>query len=135
MKVRDLMAKNPYTVERNDVLSLPSELVERKRIRHFPVLEDGRLVGILSQTDLLHAAFSSAMGYGERASEEYLRTIPVKEVMIEEVVTASGDEDVSAAARRMLEHKIGCLPVVEDGRLIGILSETDLLRLVAEGSK
>ena len=66
MKVRDLMAKNPYTVERNDVLSLPSELVERKSIRHFPVLEEGRLVGILSQRDLLHAAFSSAMGYGKK---------------------------------------------------------------------
>ena len=54
--------------------------------------------------------------------------------MTEDVITANGDENVAEAARRMLEHKIGCLPVVEEGRLVGILSESDLLRLVAEGT-
>lgn len=132
MKVRDLMSTDVATVGRNDTLTLADDFMKTKRIRHLPVLEDGRLVGILTQRDLFHAALSTAMNFGAKAQKEFLVTVPVKEVMTDEVVTIGPDEDAKAAARKMLELKIGCLPVVEDGKLLGLLSESDLLRVVAD---
>jgi CBS domain-containing protein len=131
MKVRDLMSTNVATLGRNDTLTLADDVMKSKRIRHLPVLEDGRLVGILTQRDLFHAAMSTALGFGEKAQKEFLVTVPVKEVMTDEVVTIGPDEDVKSAARKMLELKIGCLPVVEKEKLLGLLSESDLLRVVA----
>jgi CBS domain-containing protein len=60
-----------------------------------------------------------------------MKTIPVKEVMTTQILTARPDESLASAARRMLEHKIGCLPVVEDGKLIGILTEADFVSAIA----
>lgn len=131
MKVRDLMSTNVATLGRNDTLTLADDIMKSKRIRHLPVLEDSRLVGILTQRDLFHAAMSTALGFGTKAQKDFLVTVPVKEVMTDEVVTIGPDEDVKSAARKMLELKIGCLPVVEKGKLLGLLSESDLLRVVA----
>jgi CBS domain-containing protein len=125
------MATNVVTVGRNDELTLADDVMKEKRIRHFPVLEDGRLVGILTQRDLFHAGMSNALGYGEKARKEFLKTVVVKEIMNEEVVTIDPDADVKDAARKMLEHKVGCLPVLDKGKLVGLLSETDLLRFIA----
>lgn len=131
MKVRDLMTKEVETVARNDELTLADDIMKGKRIRHLPVVEEGRLVGILTQRDLFHAGMSNALGYGEKARKEFLTTVVVKEVMTEELVTIEPDADVKDAARRMLEHKVGCLPVLDKGKLVGLLSETDLLRFIA----
>jgi CBS domain-containing protein len=129
MKVSELMSKDLKTVERNDELSLADDVMKMKRVRHLPVMEDGRLVGILSQRDLFHAALSTAMGFGQKASKEFLKTVPVKEAMADELVTIGPSDDVKDAARLMTERKIGCLPVVDDGRLVGILTESDFLKL------
>jgi CBS domain-containing protein len=131
MKVRDLMTKEVETVARNDELTLADDIMKGKRIRHLPVVEEGRLVGILTQRDLFHAGMSNALGYGEKARKEFLTTVVVKEVMTEELVTIEPDADVKDAARKMLEHKVGCLPVLDQGKLVGLLSETDLLRYIA----
>jgi CBS domain-containing protein len=131
MKVRELMTANVATVARNDELTIADDIMTMKRVRHLPVVEDGRLVGILSQRDLFKAALSTAMGFGEKARKEFLKTVPVKEVMTEEVFTIDPDADVRAAARRMLDRQVGCLPVLEKGKLVGIITETDLLRVVA----
>lgn len=131
MKVRDLMTKDVETVGRNDELTLADDIMKGKRVRHLPVMEEGRLVGILTQRDLFHAAMSNALGFGEKARKEFLTTVVVKEAMTDEVVTIEPDADVKDAARKMLEHKVGCLPVLDEGKLVGLLSETDLLRFVA----
>lgn len=131
MKVRELMSKDVATVGRNDELSIADDVMTMKRVRHLPVLEDGRLVGMLSQRDLFHAALSTALNFGSKAQKEFLKTVPVKEVMTDEVRTIDPNADVKEAARLMIEHQIGCLPVVENGKLIGIVSETDLLRVIA----
>jgi CBS domain-containing protein len=132
MKVRDVMTVDVQTVDRNDELRLAEDVMTMKRIRHLPVLDNGRLVGILSQRDLFHAALSTAMGFGEKAQKEFLGAVPVKEAMNDELVTIGPDEDVRKAAREMLDRQIGCLPVVEDGKLLGLVTESDLLRIVAE---
>lgn len=123
------MSTEVTTIERNDELSVAEDIMKMKRVRHLPVLEEGRLVGLLSQRDLFLAALSTAMGFGQKASKEFLGTVPAKEVMSDEVITVAPSEDVKMAAKRMLDHKIGCLPVVEDGKLIGLLTESDFVRL------
>ena len=130
MIVRELMTTDVVTVSRNDELSVADDIMKMNRVRHLPVLEDGRLIGILSQRDLFLAALSTAMGFGRKASQEFLKTVPVKEVMTDDVITVEPSEDVKAAARLMVDHKIGCLPVVEDRKLLGLLTETDFVKLV-----
>jgi CBS domain-containing protein len=98
------------------------------RIRHLPVLDEGRVVGVVSQRDLFRSALAVALGYGERAQKTLLKTLPVKEVMSEPAITIAPDATIQEATRLMLEHKIGCLPVVEGHTLVGIVTETDLLR-------
>jgi len=85
-------------------------------------------VGVLSQRDLFHASLVSVLHHGEKAENAFLATIVVKEVMSRPPVTIAPDASVRDAAGLMLERRIGCLPVVEEGRLVGMLTETDLLR-------
>ena len=131
MKVRELMTADVVTVARNDTLALADDLMKARKIRHLPVVEEGRLVGMLTQRDLFQAALSNALGFGEKARKDFLKTVPVKETMTDEVITIDGDAEIREAARTMLDRKVGCLPVVEGGKLVGILSETDLLKVIA----
>jgi CBS domain-containing protein len=129
--VRDVMSTDVTTLRRNDQLTLADDLMKLGRIRHLPVLEDEEdvLVGILSQRDLFRGALARALGYGEVAQRKILGMLVVKEVMTNQVVTAAPDTPVIEAARTMLEQKIGCLPVVDSGRLVGILTEGDFVSL------
>lgn len=131
MKVRDLMSTEVATVRRNDKLVIADDLMQLGRIRHTPVLDDhsDEVVGILSQRDLFRGALSRALGYGGHAQQRVLGMLVVKDVMSTEPVTTSADAPLAEAARLMLERKIGCLPVLEDGRLVGILTESDFVRL------
>jgi len=131
MKVRDLMSREVATVRRNDKLVIADDLMNLGRIRHTPVLDDDsdEVVGILSQRDLFRGALSRAIGYGSHAQQKLLNQLAVKDVMTTDPVTAAPDTPLADAARLMLERKIGCLPVVERGRLIGILTESDFVRL------
>jgi|SRR3990172_5612534 CBS domain-containing protein len=131
MKVRELMTTDVATIGRNDELTIGDDIMKMKRLRHLPVVEEGRLVGMLTQRDLFHAALSTALNFGEKAQKEFLKTVVVKEVMTEEVLTIDPGADVKKAARLLIEHKIGCLPVVENGKLVGLVTETDLLRVIA----
>ena len=104
------------------------------RIRHLPVLdEDGELVGVVSHRDLLHGALASVLGYGSRGRHKLMNTILVKEVMTNNPTVVAPDTPLGEAARIMSKNKFGCLPVVEGLRLVGILTESDFVRLMAEG--
>jgi CBS domain-containing protein len=132
MKVKDIMTSDVATLDRNDELSLADDIMKLGRIRHLPVVDEGRLVGIISQRDLFKASLASAMGYGEKAKREFIKAVVVKEVMVQDVITISPEADIEEAGRLMLEKKIGCLPVIEDGDLVGLLTETDILRHYVE---
>ncbi len=132
MKISELMTRDVKTLDRNDTLSLAEDLMKMKRIRHLPVTDDDGLAGIISQRDMFHAGLSTAMGFGTKAKGEFLKAVLVKEVMTAEVITIGSGADVKAAARLMLKKKIGCLPVVDDGKLVGLISESDVIRIVAE---
>ena len=129
--VKDLMVKDVTTLGRNDSLDMAEGLMVLGRIRHVPVLDDdGKVVGIVSSRDLFRSAVAFALGYGERGRSSLLKTVKVKEVMREPVFTIGPDATVAQAALLMVEQKVGCLPVVQDGRMIGIVTQTDLLRHV-----
>jgi CBS domain-containing membrane protein len=136
MRVRDIMSKDVTTLKRNDNLTLADDIMHLGRIRHLPVLDDeGReLVGIVSQRDLFRGALARALGYGQHAQRKVLESLLVKEVMSSEVITTTPDASLVEVARLLAERKIGCLPVVEAGRLVGIVTEADFVALVARKS-
>jgi CBS domain-containing protein len=134
-QVKDFMSRPVTTLGRNDTLSLAKETMTTGRIRHLPVVdEDGRLVGILSQRDLFFNALVRALGFGSTAESRTLQGMLVKEAMTEDVVTTTPETPVVAAAQVMVDRKIGCLPVVDAGALVGILSESDIVGAVARGA-
>jgi len=126
--VTDIMTKEVSTLGRNDTLDIADDMMTLERIRHLPVLDEGRVVGVVSQRDLFRSALAAALGYGENAQKRLLRTLRVKEVMSEPAITVSPEAAAKEAIRLMLERKIGCLPVVEGHTLVGIVTETDILR-------
>ena len=128
MQVREIMSTDIEVVDRNDDLRSVEERMAAKQLRHLPVLEQGEIVGMVTQRDLFKAAMSSAMGYGEKAQKAYLQSVRVKEIMVYPVVTVAPDTSVAAAADMIINKGIGCLPVVEGTKLIGMVTKTDLLR-------
>ena len=98
-------------------------LCRERRIRHVPVLEDGRLVGIVSDRDLR----SATPALGDPARAEALGRIVVSEVMASDVTTAQPEDPIEEAANAMREKKIGCLPVVKGDALVGIISSSDVM--------
>lgn len=136
LRVRDVMTPEVTTLKRNDKLTLADDIMHLGRIRHLPVLDDDgqQLVGIVSQRDLFRGALATALGYGQSAQRKLLDSLLVKEVMSTDVITTGPNTLLAEAARVLVERKIGCLPVVEDGRLIGILTEGDFVAIVARNS-
>jgi CBS-domain-containing membrane protein len=123
------------TIGRNDQLLIADELMTTQRIRHVPVLDDDGLVcGVVSQRDLFRGALAKALGYGQTAQQKMHSLLRVKEVMSSSVITIGPHEPLANAAHLMLENKIGCLPVVDGEKLLGILTESDFVKLALEGS-
>jgi CBS domain-containing protein len=124
------MSTEVSTLDVNDKLVIADDVMRLGRIRHMPVLEpDGSIAGIVSQRDLFRGALARNLGYGEHAQQKLLGILFVKDVMSNRPATIGPDEPLSEAARRLCERKIGCLLVVEDDKLVGILTEGDFVRL------
>jgi CBS domain-containing protein len=137
-RVKDVMTSEVKALRRDEQLTLADDLMKLGRIRHLPVLdEDGkRVVGVVTQRDLLHGALAQAIGYGERARRKLLENLLIMEVMTTHPITTTPDTPLAEAARVLMERKIGCLPVIENDRLVGILTEGDFVALYAqEGQK
>lgn len=134
--VEDVMSTSVLTLERNDRLSIADDVMKQKRIRHIPVLDrDGQLSGIISQRDLFRGIILRSLGYGSRAEERLLDSLSVKDAMKVDVITTTPDTPIADAARLMLDNKVGCLPVVDGGRLVGLISESDFVKqFVGDGA-
>ena len=111
----------------DEELSLASDIMNLARIRHLPVLDGEQLVGIISQRDLFKASLASVMGYDYAETRDHLKTVTIREAMVKEVITVEPDAEIKEAGLIMLERKIGCLPVVQQDRLVGMVTETDIL--------
>jgi CBS domain-containing membrane protein len=131
MRVQDLMQRDVVTLEASDHLDLADDIMRLGRIRHMPVLAGDRLVGILSQRDLFRAGISSVLRFRADVEREWLGKISLREVMTTHVFTIAPEAPIADAVAVMLAKRIGCLPVVADERLVGVLSESDCLRYLA----
>lgn len=130
--VEDVMSTDLFTLGRNDKLSIADDLIKRQRIRHIPVLDaDGELCGILTQRDLFRGILLRSLGYGERAEQRLLDSLSIKDAMHDEVLTISPKSTLGDAAKLMLSNKVGCLPVVDGARLVGMISEADFVKQFA----
>jgi CBS domain-containing protein len=134
--VRDRMTRDVKTLRPNDKICIADELMKVGRFRHIVVLgEEDEVVGVLSQSDICLSALAWAQGQGETAHRQSLETLPVKEVMRSTIETIDPDSSLADAAKKMIEDKIGCLPVTEKNRLVGILTEGDFLALLTDSSQ
>jgi CBS domain-containing protein len=128
------MSRDVVTLERNDKLLVADDLMRLGRIRHLPVVdENGKLAGIVSQRDLFHSGLIRALGYGSHAQRQALDMVVVKEAMRGDVVTTTPETPLADAANLMLDRKIGCLVVLEHDQIVGILTESDFVKLAAKG--
>jgi CBS domain-containing protein len=127
MKVKDLMIKEVATLDIEDELSLANDIMRLGRIRHLPVISGDKVVGIVSERDLFRSSLAQALGYGNKDTREVMKTLRIKDVMVKQVVTVAPDTDLKDAVALMVERKIGCLPVVQGHKLVGLITETDIL--------
>jgi CBS domain-containing membrane protein len=131
--VRDLMTDRVYTLQPHDDLEALYDLMDEHHIRHVPIVDaDGVLVGLVTQRDLGRTVLGVRDALPVSEQQEILRRRRVREIMALEVETVEPDESLRAAAQMLLENKIGCLPVVEGEKLIGILTESDFVRRYVE---
>lgn len=132
MLVQDRMTRDPVAVSPDHTLADALRLTREHRVRHLPVVAGGALAGILSDRDV-RLAMPSPLGEADADRAAFPGRTPVAEVMTRDVITVGPRETVEDAARLLHRHRIGALPVVDaEGRLLGILSETDVLRAFVE---
>jgi CBS domain-containing protein len=131
-RVRDVMTTELLAIEQNQKLGAAEEMMRTGRVRHVLVVdEDGALQGVLSQRDVFHGGLLKALGYGTHARQQALDGLRVKDGMTAQPITTSPDTLLREAAQVMVNRKISCLPVLEGDRLVGILTEGDLVLLIA----
>jgi acetoin utilization protein AcuB len=133
MKIKELMSRDVVTIATTESCHDAVARMFRNRVRHLPVVgSDRRLVGIVTDRDLRHLLFTPefSRALGQVPVEELLRQMRVDRVMSTPPITVGPDDDLEMAARTMLEDKVGSLPVVDGGQVIGIVTETDLLRRI-----
>jgi acetoin utilization protein AcuB len=128
LRVRDAMTRDVITVEPDASAAQAWGLCRERNIRHLPVVEGGRLVGIVSDRDLRD--LSPPRDTPDQ--ENILGWVRIRDMMSAEVVTAHPLDTIEHAARVIYEHKFNCLPVVADGGLVGIITSSDLVRTLVE---
>ena len=136
MHVADLMTKKVFTVEPTDLVDRVFFLMHYEKIRHLPVVEKGKLVGIVSDRDLYKAlgpkTNSNVITSNKDNTQLYVVEQKIAHIMHRNVFTVNPETLASQAAAMMAEHRIGALPVMEKDKLVGILSATDILRVFAK---
>lgn len=133
MLVKDRMTKRPITVNWKTPIDEALKLMRDEKIRRLPVVnEAGDLMGIVSHTDLLYASPSPVTSLSIHEIHYLLARLTVREVMTKEVITVEEDTPLEEAARIMRDNKIGGLPVMRDGKLVGIITESDLFEIFLE---
>jgi CBS domain-containing membrane protein len=127
-RVRDIMTDVVEVLQLGDTLDLAQRLMRAGRIRHLPVVDgQQRLVGLVTHRKILSAWVSHGDPAHERV-RDVAREIPVEMLMEREVLTTWPDAPASDAAHLIENHKYGCLPVLDDGKLVGIVTEADFVR-------
>jgi acetoin utilization protein AcuB len=125
--------KSPVITIRPDMSVIDAlNLMRQEHIRRTPVVKNGKLVGIVSEKDLLNASPSPATSLNIYEMNYLLSKLQIKDVMKTKVLTVAEDTPIEEAARIMADNKIGSMPVLQDGRIVGMITETDLFKLLLE---
>ena len=129
--VQDIMTTDLITLNVGDTLRLADDLMNLARLRHFPVMDGDRVVGVINESDLLHASMRSLIRHPEGSPRAALGEVRVREVM-KPAPTVSADSSIYDAARVMVERGIECLMVLTGEKLAGLVTRTDVLRELAK---
>jgi len=132
MFVRERMSRPVIFVSPEMPIHDALALFKKEHIRRAPVIKDGKLVGIISEKDLLNASPSPVSSLSIWEMNYLLSKVAVKQVMTKKVLTVTEDTPIEEAARIMADNKIGGLPVMRDGKVVGIITETDLFKVFLE---
>lgn len=133
MIIERRMTKNPVTCSPDMSIQDASDLIKREHVHRLPVLDKtGRLVGVISEKDILKAAPSPASTLSAYETNYLLSKLTVKKIMSRNPVTISKDTPVEDAAMLMIDQDLSCLPVLEEGKLVGIVSKSDLFKMLVE---
>jgi CBS-domain-containing membrane protein len=128
--VRDIMTKKVVTLFEEDNLIGVEAGMQRYKFRHLPVVDDGKLVGLLTHRDLLAVAASTLEPQAARKTEHLQQSVFVRDIMRRDLVTVREDLPLIEAGKLLWNNKLGCLPVTaEDGTLLGIVTEADFVQL------
>jgi CBS domain-containing protein len=119
------------TISASERLSMVEDIMTLGRVRHMPVVQSGRLVGVVSERDLLRASLSVLSEHRDAERRAFLHVVEISRVMSTPPVVIGPEATIEAAALLMADRKIGCLPVVAGDELLGMVTETDVLRWVA----
>ena len=128
MLVKEWMTPDPQVLALEDTLLHARSLMKRLDVRHLPVVADGKLVGLLSDRDMRNYTPSYCSTLDVYEMHAMIASLKVEGAMTRRPVTTSPETPMAAAGALMLEKKIGSLPVEKDGKLVGILTETDVIR-------
>lgn len=132
MLVKERMSHPVISVKPDVPILEALKLMQRERIRRMPVVQDGKMIGIISDKDLIHAAPSDATSLSVWEINYLVSRIHVKDVMTTNVLSVTEDTPIEEAARIMADNKIGGLPVMSDGGVVGLITETDLFKILLE---
>jgi CBS domain-containing protein len=128
--VADLMITNLVTLKENDSLAKAKELMHEKNIRNIPIVDDeGECVGMLTQREYLRHAFHLVSQFGTQLLLKKEQQTPIANAMNRDILTVSPETDLDMAAEFFIENKYGCLPVTQNGKLVGILTPVDFVKL------
>ena len=133
LKVKDIMTAEVFVLHATQTLELVRSLMRIKHVRHVPIVEpDNTFVGLMTHRDLLAQTISHLAEVDDEEQEYLDRHIHIVNIMKKDVTTADPEMDICEAIKLLLEQKYGCLPVVSDGKLVGIVTEADFLQLTLE---
>jgi acetoin utilization protein AcuB len=133
MQVKDRMTPNPVTVTEDSSFEDALHLMKEKKVRRLPVVDKkGRLVGIVADKDLFSASPSPATSLSVFEVHYLLSKMKMKSLMTKRLITVGIDCPLEEAARIMVDHKIGSLPVLKENKLVGIITETDIFKTFVE---
>ena len=133
MIIERRMTKNPVTITPDASVVEASDLMKKEKVHRLPVLDkDKNLVGVISEQDILFATPSPASSLSIHEMAYLLSKLTVKKIMSKNPVTISKDTPVEEAARLMVDQDLSCLPVVENGKLVGIVSKSDMFKILLE---
>ena len=132
LKVQDLMTERVLSIQADEDLEKLNELMGEIQVRHIPVVDDeGDLIGIVSQRDLLRSALDTIGILPQAQQKDLLSNTTVREIMVADPETVEAGQNIDEAGQIMLDNKLGCLPVVEGYKLVGILTEADFVKFLA----